>query len=201
MIDVRSQFSAIKASWVGRIVNAPNDHLWAYLPKRYLSKFGENYLIVKSTFTSLKMFPLLKRIPQFYQDIVLSYNKSKVIQYEDFNNSIRKQLIWCNRFIKFRSETLFFKSWIKEGIFTIENLKLTDGKLDINYMSNVVRDKRNFFSEINILQKALKQAKVDISIEPTRNVNIPIFTFITLMKHITGVLKDPNFFMHTCWKT
>ena len=82
MIDVRSQFSAIKASWVGRIVNAPNDHLWAYLPKRYLSKFGENYLIVKSTFTSLRMFPLLKRIPQFYQDIVLSYIKSKVIQYE-----------------------------------------------------------------------------------------------------------------------
>ena len=31
MIDVRSQFSAIKAYWVGRIVNAPNDHLWAYL--------------------------------------------------------------------------------------------------------------------------------------------------------------------------
>ena len=126
-------------------------------------------------FTSLKMFPLLKRISQFYQDIVLSYNNSKVIQYDDFNNSIRKQLIWCNKFIKFRSETLFFKSWIKEGIFTFENLKLTHGKLDINYLINIVRDKRNFYSEINILQKALNQAKVDISIDPTRDVNIPIY--------------------------
>ena len=48
----------------------------AYLPKQHLCTFGDNYLIVKSMFTSLKMFPLLKRIRQFYQDIVLSY-KSK----------------------------------------------------------------------------------------------------------------------------
>ena len=27
----------------------------------------------------------------------------------------------------FRSETLFFKSWVKEGIVMIKNLKLRDG--------------------------------------------------------------------------
>ena len=59
----------------------------------YFSMFGDNYLTVKSMFTSLKMFPFLKRTPQFYQDIVRLY-KSKVIQYDDFNNFIKKQLSW-----------------------------------------------------------------------------------------------------------
>ena len=57
----------------------------------------------------------------------------------------------------------------------IKNLKLRDGKLDINYLTNVVKDKRNFYCEINILQKAINQAKVDISIDPTRDVDIPIY--------------------------
>ena len=116
MIDIRAHFNAIKAAWVPRIINAPHDHMWSLLPKQYFSTLGNNYAIVKFTFTSLKMFPMLKRIPQFYQDVVLSYNASKVIHHEDFKNAIRNQPIWGNKFIMFRSETLFFKSWVKEGI-------------------------------------------------------------------------------------
>ena len=94
MIDIRAHFNAIKAAWVPRIINAPHDHMWSLLPKQYFSTFGNNYVIVKSTFTSLKMFSLLKRIPQFYQDVVLSYNASKVIHHEDFKNAIRKQIYY-----------------------------------------------------------------------------------------------------------
>ena len=84
MINRWAHFNAIKAAWVPRIVNAPHDHMWSLLPKQYFFTFGNNYAIVKSTFTSLKMFPLLKRISQFYQDVVLSYNASNVIHHDDF---------------------------------------------------------------------------------------------------------------------
>ena len=63
-------------------------------------------------------------------------------------------------------------------------------------MSNVVRDKRNFFSEINILQKALKQAKVDISTEPTRNVNIPIYFHHTDETYNWGIKRSKFFYAH-----
>ena len=196
MIDIRVHFNAIKAAWVPRIVNAPHDHMWSLLPKQYFSTFGNNYAIVKSTFTSLKMFPLLKRIPQFYQDVVLSYNASKVIHHEDFKNAIRNQPIWGNKFIMFRSEALFFKSWVKEGIVMIKNLKLRDGKLDINYLTNVVKDKRNFYREINILQKALNQAKVDISIDPTRDVDIPIYFHHTDEIYNWSIQRSKYFYKH-----
>ena len=39
----------------------------------------------------------------------------------------------------------------------------------------MVKDKRNFYREINILQNALNQAMVDISIDPTRDDDIPIY--------------------------
>ena len=118
-------------------------------------------------------------------------------------NAIRNQPIWGNKFIMFRSETLFFKSLINEGIVMIKPLKLRDGKLDINYIANVVKDKRNFYeiNILNILQNALNQAKVDISIDPTLDFDIPIYTFIILMKYTIGVFKDPNAFIYICWKT
>ena len=92
------------------IIKVQNDHLWSYLPKLYLSKFGNDYFIVKSTVTSINMFPYLKTIPKFYQDVVLSYNKSKILSSEDFHQNIKNQPIWCNRYIKFEGKTLLFKS-------------------------------------------------------------------------------------------
>ena len=75
MLDLQTQIYALKAAWTSRIITSPSDHLWSYLPKLYLSKFGNNYFIAKSTVTSTKMFPCLKTIPKFYQEVILSYNK------------------------------------------------------------------------------------------------------------------------------
>ena len=33
MIDLRSHISAIKAAWAARIVTAPANHVWSFLPK------------------------------------------------------------------------------------------------------------------------------------------------------------------------
>ena len=110
---------------------APRDHLWSYLPKLYFSKFGNDFYIVKSTVTSKKMFPLLKTIPEFYQDVILSYKKSKIMSYEDFRVSIKNQPIWCNKYIKFEGKTVLFKSWIEDGIVMLKNFRLNNGILDV----------------------------------------------------------------------
>ena len=120
MLDLRTQIYAIKASWASRIITAPRDHLWSYLPKLYFSKFGNDFYIVKSTVTSKTMFPFLKTIPEFYQDVILSYNKSKIMSNEDFRVNIKNQPIWCNKYIKFEGKTLLFKSWIQDGIVMLK---------------------------------------------------------------------------------
>ena len=90
MVDFRSQICAMKAAWATRVVTAPNNHLWAFLPKLYLSKYGEDFLILKTTATDKAMISCVKSIPEFYQDVIISYNKSKVINYEDFYNNVLK---------------------------------------------------------------------------------------------------------------
>ena len=52
----------------------------------------------------------VKYIPRFDQEVILSYNKSQIVRNEDFHNNIRNQTIWCNKYIKFKGETLLFKN-------------------------------------------------------------------------------------------
>ena len=70
------------------------------------------------------MFTPLKYIPRFYQEVILSYNKSKIVGNEDFYNNIRNQTIWCNKYIKFKGETLLYKNWIKDGVILLKILNL-----------------------------------------------------------------------------
>ena len=172
MVDFKSQISAMKAAWEARIVTAPNNHLWAFLPKLYLSKYGEDFLILKTTATDKAMISCVKSLSEFYQDVIISYNKSKVINYEDFCNNVLNQPIWGNKFIKFRNKTLFIKNWIAEGIVSVKNLKIRNGVLDIAYLNDIVKDKRNFHIEINMLNAATNMI---ISNEPVQDTTIPIY--------------------------
>jgi hypothetical protein len=133
--------------------------IWSYLPKLHISKFGDDNYILKTTVIKSIAFPLLNTIPEFYREVIYSYNTSKIIDYEHFYQNIKTQPIWGNKFLTFKNKTLFFKSWVKAGIMKVENLKLDNGRLDVNYLSNRVQDDRNFYSEINILQTALRNIK------------------------------------------
>ena len=67
------------------------------------------------------MFPSLKTIPEFYQEVILSYNKSKILSNENSHENIKNQPIWCNKYIKFKGKALLFKSWIEDGIVVLKN--------------------------------------------------------------------------------
>ena len=60
----------------------------------------------------------------------------------------------------------------------------------------MVKDKRNFYREINILQKDLNQAKVDISIDPTRDVDIPIYFHHTDEIYNWSIQRSKYFYKH-----
>ena len=80
-----------------------------------------------------------------------------------------------NKFIKFKNKTLFFKHWIAEGIVSVKNLKISNGVLDIAYLSDIVKDKRNFHIEINMLNAALRATNIIISNEPVQDITIPVY--------------------------
>ena len=78
-------------------------------------------------------------------------------------------------FLKFKKKTLFFKSWIVDGIVATKNLKLRNGILDVVYLYNIVKDKRNFHSEVNMLNAAMKAVNITISNEPVLDTSIQVY--------------------------
>ena len=84
-----------------------------------------------------------------------------------------------NKFLTFKKTTLFFKSWIQEGITAFKNLKIVNGKLDVNYLNEILIDKRQLHSQVNMLQKSFILAKITASIDPTRDTSIPVYVHHT----------------------
>ena len=75
MIDIDSQFMALKATWIPLIYNGPND-IWTTLPKYYIEK-ATSGLMFTMTATSLDKLPHLTTQPEFYKDVIIGYTKSK----------------------------------------------------------------------------------------------------------------------------
>ena len=107
-----------------------------------------------------------------------------------------KQTIWCNKYIKFKGETLLFKNWIEDGVILVKNLKLDNGILDIGYLSRVMKDKRRFYRDINILQTAPRSAKINISIEPVKDANIPTHSHHTDKEYNWRTKKSKFYYNH-----
>ena len=171
MTDIVSKLESAKASWIPRILNANGREQWALLPKTYLNTFGDKNLILTFNFQNTKTFNPIRRIPKFYQEVITAYNKSKVIKLTHFKETLTKQTLWGNRYIKYNKnnsmQTLYFREWIKAGILTIGNLRISNGKIDENYIYQQVKNKSNIFREICLLHKALKPHIKDIIlIEP-----------------------------------
>ena len=78
MIDLRSHISAIKAAWAARIVTAPANHVWSFLPKLYLSRYGEDWQpsspsprVASSTILSIRL-----SLPSFRPLLLASFKSS-----------------------------------------------------------------------------------------------------------------------------
>ena len=155
MIDIKSHFEAIKASWVSRILNSNIKSSWSIIPKYTISKYGPENIIIKLTFQNEKQFPYLKQCSKFYKEIIHAYNKSKSINENTFCETIKDQVIWGNRYLTHKKQTLYFKNWISDGIINIKNLRFINGKLDETFIHQKIRNKCNIFHQVALLKKTL----------------------------------------------
>ncbi len=173
MIDVKSQFEALKATWVPRIVNSisvDKKSLWTELPVRYLNTLGSGLYILEASIQKMSKCDLLSSIPKFYQEVILAHAKSKTFTFEDFTDNILHQNIFGNRFITYHQHSQlivpYFVNWINSGIRYIGNLKITDGHIDQEYLYQKIKEKQNIHSEIKIMIKCLKSITRNLTKNP-----------------------------------
>jgi hypothetical protein len=71
----------------------------------------------------IKNLPKINNLPAFYRDIIMCWVKTggQLPNSKHFANS-RKQLIWGNKYIKVKGESLLYNNWIDCNLIYINDL-------------------------------------------------------------------------------
>ena len=89
----------------------------------YLSKIGLDLnTMLRTNFKNIKTAPLVKNLPNFYQDMLLGFNKCKTLNpISDLKpHEILSQVIWGNKYFKNKHKTLYFRNWVESGFLFCE---------------------------------------------------------------------------------
>ena len=160
MVDIDCFFDAIKSAWVKRITDTDEDK-WSYLPKQFMMKLGPHYMALKMNFDNIQCFPQIKNIPEFYQQVLLGYNRTKDMYDPNSDTSIEDEILWGNlSFLEKKTHNkkapLFFKNWFLSGLFYVKNIRFINGMVDEQFIYEKIEDKRNILVELNIFKQALR---------------------------------------------
>ena len=124
MIDVDVFVNAIKASWVPRLVK--NNSKWSALFELNLQELGfpKGY-IWKTSFRKIDEFPIIKKLPLFYQDVVVAFNNCKNIKpfHKLSKYEVIEQPIWGNEYFKIREMCLYSIRWLNEDVLYIKGVQ------------------------------------------------------------------------------
>lgn len=161
MIDIESQFQALKAAWVPRFISSETDSSWTIFPALYFNYFGPNEAILKMNCFNPKHFPQLNIIPKFYQEVIIGFNRAKN-EIKPINSiELLDSIIWGNRHFTYtqgayKEFVLFNKNWCNSGFICIKDFRIKNHKIDQNYIRQKLINKYNLLSEINMLITAIK---------------------------------------------
>ena len=125
----------------------------------YISKIGvEIKTLLKMNFQSGNTFNVIKNIPQFYQDIFISFNKCKTLKpFTQLKvHEIITQVIWGNEYFTHKGRTLYYKHWITSGFILVKDLFDESGSLlTERCILQKLQVTSNWIAELSILKKVL----------------------------------------------
>jgi hypothetical protein len=154
MIDIESQFHALKASWIARIIKS-DECIWSILPKYYLSKMAPQNIYIQMNFQNKSQMPSLNQIPTFYQEVIAGFACAKVSENIQSKSDLYNQVIWGNRFLKIKGKCLYSKSFIAAGIVYVKDVLTQGGAVDPT-VYNKLADKRHYFRVMYQIKEALR---------------------------------------------
>ena len=162
----------------------------------------EKHNILRLNFTEKSHFPLLQKLPPFYQDVITSFNKSKNCSLPLSKGELLQQVIWDNRHLTYWSKELkhkvtpYFKEWVLTEITHVQDIKFINGKIDCGYIYEKVKNKRNIFHEISILNKVLVPFKDKISMHTPVSRSNNIFPLYKLNEKLLQIMiTNQSFFI------
>ena len=160
MTNIDTYIKALQIKWILRLLENSNEN-WKIIPQKYFENIGENFLIFNMNLDSFKSLEneLTKNIPAFYKELLKTWITCRGRENKSPHNfrEIRKQIIWGNKYIKYKGKCLVKVNWIKSGIIFINDIldKYAYGHISEYKIIAKLRNKQNWISELNILKKAI----------------------------------------------
>ena len=116
------------------------------------------------------------KTPEFYQELIKSWVKTKVTNTPRNYLDIRKQIIWGNSYIKFKGNCLYFHSLIESDITYINDIIDNNGKISEEVIRSKLINKQNCIAEFAKLKKSIpsgwvNEMKTENSYKTTVNVD------------------------------
>ena len=172
--DIKSIFTALKPAWVSRLLE--KDVVCYNIADFWCKRIGfDVHKLIKMNFKSRDMFPIIQRLPEFYQDIFIAFNKCKTIKPIDKHNpqDLMTSIIWGNENFKFQGKCLYSENWIKSGIIYIKDLFGKDGEfINEDDILLKLKNKRNWIAEYIMIKEACKHILKICSGIPSDSINI-----------------------------
>jgi hypothetical protein len=179
MVDIESKVKTMKAGWIKHIVS---EHKWSGVLKTSLNQLGfTTELLMKCNFTSVKSFPCISAVSEFYQQVFINFNKCKTLTARPCNDDIFSELLWGNEFFKYKDECLYEKKWLKSGIVYVKDLIYEDKFMDVDNLLSVLKCKSNWIAEYAKIRKVVSKRLQSADIQKAKYVNIKPKTYMYFM--------------------
>ena len=161
MINITTQFYALKAAWIPRLLKDQNlQSSWTIIPKMYFQEFGDHLAILKMNCYDIKSFPQLTKLPKFYQEVIIGFNKSKIVPKIENRNDCLNSIIWGNRNFNYNQngvkKVLISKNWHSNGFIFVKNFRFINNKVDQRFILDRITDKSNILAEMTCFIKSVK---------------------------------------------
>ena len=125
MIDIDQYLNSIQISWLKRLTTStPMINSWKIIPLSYFKKNGPDFLIFIANMDNFNCLCGKKYVSPFYAELIKTWiicNKKNIKEPKQYSQ-VRKQIIWGNKFIKYKRKSLMIKNLINSGIIFINDI-------------------------------------------------------------------------------
>jgi hypothetical protein len=121
---------------------------------------GPDFLIFKTNVNNFNCLCGKNIVSSFYSELIKTWiicNIKKSIKEPKQYFQVRKQIIWGNKFIKYKRKSLMLENWINSGIIFINDIIDGQGNIsEVVILQNRIC-KQNWMSETSIVKNSPSQ--------------------------------------------
>jgi hypothetical protein len=190
MVDTMSKNMSIKASWVKRLIEGG---MWTGVFKWYLNAAGVDLdYMLKMNVKKERECNVYKHLPQFYKEVLLSFNECKTKKPTELLNTYDylSSNIMGNDLLRSKGKCLYVKSWLESDIKYIKDLYDKNGDfISEDMLLGKLKIKNNWIVEYATIKQAVKKYSNMFDTQMSNYTNIHKISHIVFKNQILDMME------------